>query len=221
METCWLVIPVGEVPGEILLTHQSIHFVQQGHIDPLPLYSEEEELPLTFSVDLDQIQEVWPRRYQLNDCALELFFGVGVTRLVAFADQNKRDGFLAQLWQMNPGWNVSSKMQSELTQQWQDGKLTNFDYLMALNKFAGRSFNDLMQYPIFPFVLSDYSSTTLDLSCLKSFRDLRRPISVQQKDKEEIYQKKYRGLAEELKVSHEITCPGVGPYHYGSHYSNA
>ena len=227
METCWLVIPVGEVPGEILLTHQSVHFVQQGHIDPLPLYSEAEEafatLPLTFSVDLDQIQEVWPRRYQLNDCALELFFEVGVTRLVSFADQNKRDAFLAHLWHMNPGWNVSSnpECQRKLTQQWQDGKLSNFDYLMGLNKFAGRTFNDLMQYPIFPFVLSDYSSSTLDLNSVKSFRDLRRPISVQQKDKEEIYRNKYRGLAEELKVSHEMTCPGMGPYHYGSHYSNA
>ena len=27
---------------------------------------------------------------------------------------------------------------------------------MDLNKAAGRTFNDLMQYPVFPFVLSNY-----------------------------------------------------------------
>ena len=179
-----------------------------------------------FSFSLDRIQEVWPRRYQLNDCAIELFFEGGVTRLLSFNDQNKRDIVHAHFLQMNPQLNLSSpewqiKRLNQLTQQWQDGKMTNFDYLMALNKFAGRTFNDLMQYPIFPFVLADYSSAVLDLNSIKSFRDLRKPISVQHSDKEEIYRNKYRILAEELKVSHENTCPGVGPYHYGSHYSNA
>jgi len=47
---------------------------------------------------------------------------------------------------------------------WLNGKMTNFDYLMQLNKLAGRSFNDLMQYPIFPFVLSQYNQKRLDLS---------------------------------------------------------
>ena len=29
---------------------------------------------------------------------------------------------------------------------------------MHLNTLAGRSYNDLMQYPVFPWVLSDYES---------------------------------------------------------------
>lgn len=62
---------------------------------------------------------------------------------------------------------------------WQDGAITNFDYLMQLNKLAGRTFNDLMQYPIFPFVLSDYTSESLDLLAEKTFRNLRKPIAIQ------------------------------------------
>ena len=50
------------------------------------------------------------------------------------------------------------------------GTITNFDYLMQLNKLAGRTFNDLMQYPVFPFVLSDYTSPVLDLNKHTSFR---------------------------------------------------
>ena len=40
----------------------------------------------------------------------------------------------------------------------QNGEITNFQYLMHLNTLAGRSYNDLMQYPIFPWVLKDYES---------------------------------------------------------------
>ena len=36
--------------------------------------------------------------------------------------------------------------------------MTNFQYLMHLNTLAGRSYNDLMQYPVFPWILADYTS---------------------------------------------------------------
>lgn len=45
-----------------------------------------------------------------------------------------------------------------LSNRWARGEITNFQYLMALNTLAGRSYNDLMQYPIFPWVLADYKS---------------------------------------------------------------
>lgn len=79
-----------------------------------------------------------------------------------------------------------------LTQLWSSGQISNFEYLTHLNKHAGRSFNDLMQYPVFPFILRDYTSETLDLqdsniyrsdpdvSCQKGTRvtaDLRRSIT--------------------------------------------
>lgn len=53
---------------------------------------------------------------------------------------------------------------------WRSGEMTNFEFLTQLNKAAGRSFNDLMQYPVFPFVLSDYTSVILDLNKTDSFR---------------------------------------------------
>jgi hypothetical protein len=222
MEQCWLVVPAGEVSGEVLLTDSSLHFVQQGEIDPPPVGKP--GLPLTLSMRLEQIREVLPRWYQLNDCALELFFEVGFTRLLAFADKRTRDGFQSRLAALNPQWGANedtcSKVLASYTRLWQDGGLTNFDYLMHLNKLAGRTFNDLMQYPIFPFVLADYTSDVLDLTTPKTFRDLRKPISVQQREKEDRYRGNYRALSDELQRSHEMACPGVGPFHYGSHYSN-
>ena len=39
-----------------------------------------------------------------------------------------------------------------------------------------RSFNDLAQYPVFPWVLADYSSASLDLSSVHVYRDLSKPV---------------------------------------------
>lgn len=36
--------------------------------------------------------------------------------------------------------------------------MSNFEYLMHLNTLAGRTYNDLMQYPVFPWILADYES---------------------------------------------------------------
>lgn len=59
---------------------------------------------------------------------------------------------------------------------WQLGKISNFDYLLYLNLAAGRSFNDLAQWPVFPWVLRDYSSAVLDLTRDEAFRDLSKPM---------------------------------------------
>jgi hypothetical protein len=43
---------------------------------------------------------------------------------------------------------------SKSTDLWKKRKLSNFDYLMALNRMAGRTFNDIAQYPVFPWILA-------------------------------------------------------------------
>ena len=62
-------------------------------------------------------------------------------------------------------------------QRWLSGHMTNFDYLMKLNKLAGRSFNDLMQYPIYPFILAGYDKEALDLTNPASYRYVWRGLS--------------------------------------------
>jgi hypothetical protein len=65
---------------------------------------------------------------------------------------------------------------SNMTKKWQNGTISNFDYLMYLNFIADRTFNDLTQYPVFPWVISNYKSDTLDLCYRGNFRDLSNPM---------------------------------------------
>ena len=55
---------------------------------------------------------------------------------------------------------------SKLVQQWVEGKMSNFDYLMALNSLAGRKIGDPNNHPVLPWVIdfSKHNSGFRDLS---------------------------------------------------------
>lgn len=84
---------------------------------------------------------------------------------------------------------------------------------MQLNSIAGRSYNDLSQYPVFPWVLADYTSTVLDLNDPTSFRDLSRPIGVVNPRNETEVRAKYESFEDPTGV--------IPKFHYGTHYSNS
>jgi hypothetical protein len=67
-------------------------------------------------------------------------------------------------------------LKKSITQRWVEGLISNFEYLMIINTLAGRSFNDLTQYPVFPHIIADYTSSVLDLSNPDTFRDLSKPM---------------------------------------------
>lgn len=73
----------------------------------------------------------------------------------------------------------------------QRGEINNFQYLMHLNTLAGRSYNDLMQYPVFPWIIADYDSLELDFSQPSTFRDLTKPMGAQTPDRLKQFEKRY------------------------------
>ena len=99
------------------------------------------------------------------------------------------------------------------TRKWMRGEISNFSYLMLINTMAGRTFNDLTQYPVFPWIIADYKSDELDLSNPRTFRDLSKPMGCQIPSREVEFRERYHTFAE---MDH--TTP---PFHYGTHYSSA
>jgi len=101
-----------------------------------------------------------------------------------------------------------------LTKAWRKGNISNFDYLLRLNSIAGRSFHDPGNYPIMPWVLSNYVSTTVpDLSDAQNYRDLSKPMGALNEERLQKFMEKYAGLCSEMESS-------IPPFMYGSHYSN-
>lgn len=82
------------------------------------------------------------------------------------------------------------------TSRWSQGFISNFDYLMLLNKYGGRSTMDLSQYPVFPWV----NSPNLEP------RDLSLPMGQLDKERAAHYDTTYE-------------CSDEPHYYYGFHYS--
>ncbi|KAK3365220.1 hypothetical protein B0T24DRAFT_428692 [Lasiosphaeria ovina] len=105
----------------------------------------------------------------------------------------------------------NSSAWNPMIRRWQRGEISNFHYLMLVNNMAGRTFNDLTQYPVFPWVLADYTSDELDLNNPATFRDLSKPMGAQSTGRISEFKMKYSSLAEMGEI----------PFHYGTHYSSA
>eukprot|EP00958_Prasinococcus_capsulatus_P015740 scaffold1687_cov405-Prasinococcus_capsulatus_cf.AAC.20 len=135
---------------------------------------------------LDQLLELYDRRYLLKNCAVELFFLNGTTVFLSFADSATRRRVFQVLKKSCPealsvahdkaGKASFQQLKRTLTEKWVRRELSNFDYLMELNTLAGRSFNDITQYPVFPWIIADYTSETLDLKDPTMYRDLSKPV---------------------------------------------
>ncbi|XP_069810685.1 lysosomal-trafficking regulator [Dendropsophus ebraccatus] len=221
---CINVAPSRETIGELLLGKSGMYFVEDSSSDTVesnPLLGESE--PASFSWTYEEIKEVHKRWWQLRDNALEIFLTNGRTLLLAYDNTKVRDDVYQKILTNNLPNLLEYGNITALTQLWCSGQITNFEYLTHLNKHAGRSFNDLMQYPVFPFILGDYTSETLDLSSSLIYRNLVKPIAVQSKEKEDRYIDNYKYLEDEYSKAdrEDDPMPPVQPYHYGSHYSNS
>lgn len=82
----------------------------------------------------------------------------------------------------------------------QRGEISNFQYLMNLNTLAGRSYNDLMQYPVFPWILANYTSSELDFSDPATFRDLSRPMGAQTLERLEQFRKRFNDFDSDTNI---------------------
>eukprot|EP00644_Phytophthora_capsici_P002924 jgi/Phyca11/129582/e_gw1.85.31.1 len=160
---------------------------------------------------------VYLRRYRLRDSAIEIFLRNGSNHFLDFplTTKQRRNEFVRVLYSFLPR---STPKQwpgrviphlAATTKAWQNRQISNFDYLMALNTFAGRSFNDLTQYPVFPWVLSNYEDSTLDLSDPLNFRDLSKPVGALNATRLEEYWERYNSFDD----------PVIPKFLYGSHYS--
>ena len=117
------------------------------------------------------------------------------------------------------------------------GEITNYEYLLYLNKLSTRTFNDLSQYPIFPWLIkdigklieedgkktSDKSVETIDKSkslgkecenedeADSNLRNMNYPISMQNPEKRKHEIEKFEEDEKYVKF----------PNHLGTHYSTS
>ena len=184
-------------------------------------------------IAFSDLYSVYRRRYQLQQNALEFYDVHRNGTLIAFSTNVEREEVLSKVLStplpssifsssvLGGATSINYKkfmnnLRAKITSQWVHGKMSNFDFIMHMNSFAGRTYNDLTQYPVFPWVLADYDSEELDLNDPNVYRDFSKPMGGQNEKRAAQFRERY----EALEQSYEFG-DGPPPFHYGTHYSCA
>ncbi|ETO29143.1 BEACH domain-containing protein, partial [Reticulomyxa filosa] len=173
---------------------------------------------------LNYIKSILPRRYLLRDVGIEMWIaGTHKSFFFAFENIKKRNDALTLICKYSQRLTANSLLSvipapkkmlksSQLTQRWQKRQISNFDYLMELNVLAGRTYNDVTQYPVFPWVLNDFNSFVIDVNDSAIYRDLSKPVGALNPERLKYFIQKYKDTTED---------DSVPPYHYATHYMSA
>nr|XP_012149911.1 PREDICTED: protein FAN isoform X2 [Megachile rotundata] len=194
------VLPLVINPGRILLTTSRIYFQPYNNLDQHPV----------LKIQLKDINNIIKRRFLLRQIGLEIKWlkqpENKVEHLfISLKSPNDRDVLYTSLLNQS-AVSLERVPQDQMTMRWQNGSLSNYDYLLYINSLADRTFHDLTQYPVMPWVIQDYVSCTLDLSDTSIYRDLSKPIGALEENRLERLKERYLEMSEPKFL-------------YGSHYS--
>ena len=206
---------------------------------------------LNYFFPFSQIKMILKRIYYYKETALEIYFKNNKSYYFNFKEHEIRElsynkiienirnkieifcGENSNFILNNLGITIDKNFTiGKIIENWKEYKISNSTLLMYLNILSGRSFNDLSQYPVYPWILIDYSSKNLteeDLNLKNSiYRDLTCPMGMLEcldnGERKKIYIKIYKTLLKEYKQNENKNKIGIEfeekPYVFGSHYSN-
>ncbi|XP_052124935.1 neurobeachin isoform X3 [Frankliniella occidentalis] len=223
-----LVAPGIVAPGTVSITSTELYFEVD---EEDPEYKKLDTEVLKYCDHLhgkwyfSEVRAIFSRRFLLQNTAIEIFLASRTSIMFAFPDTNTVKKIIKALPRVGVGIkygipqtrraSMMSARQlmrnSNMTLKWQRREVSNFEYLMFLNTIAGRTYNDLNQYPVFPWVLTNYESRELDLSQPSNYRDLSKPIGALNPSRRDYFEERYNTWEHE----------SIPPFHYGTHYSTA
>ncbi|XP_039606175.1 lipopolysaccharide-responsive and beige-like anchor protein isoform X4 [Polypterus senegalus] len=223
-----LVSPAVVVKGTLSITASELYFEVDEEEDS---FKKIDPKILTYTEGLHgkwlftEIRAIFSRRYLLQNSALEIFMANRTAVMFNFPDQATVKKVVYCLPRVGVGTNfglpqtrrisLATPRQlykaSNMTQRWQRREISNFEYLMFLNTISGRTYNDLNQYPVFPWVITNYDSEELDLTLPSNFRDLSKPIGA-------LNPKRAAFFSERFDTWEDDQVP---KFHYGTHYSTS
>ncbi|TSK49672.1 Neurobeachin [Bagarius yarrelli] len=119
-----------------------------------------------------EIRAVFNRRYLLQNTALEIFMANRTSVLFNFPDQPTVKKVVYSLPRVGVGTSYGLPQASNQSSAEAQRSHVHRDKRRSLG--FGRTYNDLNQYPVFPWVLTNYESEELDLTLPGNFRDLSK-----------------------------------------------
>ena len=88
----------------------------------------------------------------------------------------------------------------ELISKFQSYEWSSMKFLMICNLLGNRSYNDLTQYHVFPWMISNYNSVKVDMNNDSAFRNLELPMGMivhNNSDRKDSFMKEYKLMQSE------------------------
>ena len=188
--------PYMQIKGCVVLTDKGLYFQPGYQVSAHPVKK----------VPYSDINKLYKRRWRHRSLGFEVFTTNNKSIFLTFDSEEIRNSILnSVLVYLTPECETENSVENMML-KWQLHEISNYEYLMYLNSAAYRTFSDFTQYPVFPWVLSNYDSEELDLNDPDNFRDLTKPVGALNPQR----------LVGFLKRFQEMQEP---KYLYGSHYS--
>ena len=159
----------------------------------------------------EEIDEIIEKRFLLMWQAIEIYLKNGKSYFFNFLNHEKCKKIL-DIFKNN--LITKDKIREQdffkkekiITNEWVEERLSTFEYLLYINKYGTRTFNDTNQYPIFPWLIRvDEENKIVN-------RNLKFPILAQTERNKDFSMKKYE--------DDEESCLKF-PIHCGTHYSTS
>ena len=163
---CKRIIPEGEQWGALVLTQNSLHFYVL--MNPKP--------KAALHIAFQDVSLCSRYKYQSKATGLRFdLFSSHWPLVFILETEEQREGMLKFIMNKVKFRNPIDLL-AEFTDQWVYGRLSNFEYLMVCNSLGNRTSVDFSQYPVFPWVISRYQGSSLNLNETNCFRDLGKHV---------------------------------------------
>ena len=193
-------------------------------------------------IKLSDINFIFFRKYCYRNNAIELFFNNHKTYYFKFKNNNDRNNFIEKLinilnqtsnkkkfknikgidennksitigYYKDIDNNKDYKNINEIKDLWKNNKISTLEYIMWINIYGNRSFRDIAQYPVLPWILNDYSLNNFDsIINLNSIRNFNLPMGMMSLDeksnqRKEGYIEGYKLMVNDISEEFNIKKP--------------
>ena len=182
---CCLVKLKGHIPGCLLCTNNYLYYIinynfgkkQTEHekcIGSLFCFDPNKHKLIRKILKKD-IKQIFKKRYYYVEDSLEIFTYTNKSYYVKFNTKKDREDFYQYIINTKEVSLLKEDVLS-ITKKWEHWDISTFSFLSFLNNFGSRSFKDLTQYPVFPWIIKDYESKKLNIFNETNIRELQKPI---------------------------------------------
>ncbi len=152
---CCLLTISNHFKGILYLENTYLYFIENSNNKTKCLGSliKKNNKPKYLKIDLNEITNYFERRYYDESNSVEIFTERNKSYYFIFNDINQKtiflDVFKSKISKKLPEFN-------DYKNKWVKNEISNLEYLMWINIYGNRSLRDIYQYPIFPWIITNY-----------------------------------------------------------------